>query len=396
MPSREEKYATRISLKRGKDKPIRQRHQWIYSGAIQQISGSDKIAEVFDQSGEKLGLAFLNRTGQSIAAHMIAYGEETLEAALRRKLEEAAALRKTWFDPKSTNAWRLINAEGDGLPGLIVDAYDRTLVIQISHPGMDFLKETIVQNLIEILQPVSIYEKSTSFLRKKTGLEETRSLLYGQEQSQAEILENGLRFSVDFLEGQKTGLFLDQREMRALVRELAPGKRILNAFAYTGGFSIAALANGAAHVDSVEISARCKPFVEKNLALNQIDPAKHNFLQQDVFEFLKSDAVWDYDLVILDPPAFVKKREDVSKAFRAYKDMNARAMQKMKSDALLLTCSCSYHVDAPLFQNILFRSSLESGRNVQILGHHRQAIDHPISIFHPESSYLKSLLLAVK
>ena len=323
---------------------------------------------------------------------MIAFGSETLEEALRKRLSSAAALRKTWFDPSKTNAIRLVNAEGDGIPGLIVDSYSGVLVMQISHPGIEKMKELILSLLIEIFSPRAIYEKSTSFLRKKEGMGESRAHLYGEETPEVEILENGLRYSVDLLEGQKTGLFLDQREMRTLVRELAPNRRILNCFAYTGGFSIAALAGGAAHVDSVETSAKCGPRLEKNLALNNL--ANHRFIQADVFDYLK-ESDWNYDLVILDPPAFVKKRGDVPNAFRAYKDMNSYAMSKMRTNTLLLTCSCSYHVEESLFQNILFRAAGEANRSVQILGRHRQALDHPISIFHPESSYLKSFLLSI-
>lgn len=384
--------ATRLSLKKGKERPILQRHHWIYSGAIAQFPSEGDLAEVFASTGEKLGLALLN-PGHSISGHMIAFGDESLEEALRKRIAAAAALRRTWFDPSKTNAYRLINAEGDGIPGLIADLYDDILVIQISHPGIDKLKEKIVSLLIEICRPKAIIEKSTSFLRKKEGMGESRSQLYGDPVSEVEILENGLRYSVDFVEGQKTGLFLDQREMRALVRDLSKNRRVLNCFSYTGGFSIAALAGGAAHVDSVESSAKCGPRTEKNLQLNGL--SNHRFIQADVFDFLKTSE-WNYDLVILDPPAFVKKRNDVPRAFRAYKDMNQHAMKKMAPNTLLLTCSCSYHVEEELFQNILFRAADEAKRNVRIIGRHRLALDHPISIFHPESSYLKSFLLAIE
>jgi 23S rRNA (cytosine1962-C5)-methyltransferase len=324
---------------------------------------------------------------------MIAFGEETLAAALRSRIFDAAALRRTWFDPAKTNAYRLINAEGDGIPGLIVDVYAQVFVLQISHPGIEAIKELILSLLIELCQPRAIYEKSTSFLRKKEGMGESRAHLYGETQPEVEIIENGLRYSVDLIEGQKTGLFLDQREMRSLVRELAAGRRVLNCFAYTGGFSIAALAGGASHVDSVESSAKCAPRLDKNLALNQL--SNHRFVQADVFGFLKT-CDWNYDLVILDPPAFVKKRDDLPRAFRAYKEMNAHVMEKMAPNTLLLTCSCSYHVEESLFQNILFRAATEAKRQVRILGRHRLALDHPISIFHPESGYLKSFLLAIQ
>ena len=382
---------SRLRLKKGKEKPILQHHHWIYSGAIASLSEEGSVAEVETSSGDKLGLAILSK-GHSIAAHMVAFGDETLENALKTRIAKAFDLRRRWFDPKRTNAIRLINAEGDGIPGLIVDSYDGVLVLQISHPALDSLKELIVSLLIDVCAPRAIYEKSTSFMRKKSGLEEARGLLYGAEYPEVEVLENGLKFSVDLLTGQKTGLFLDQREMRALVREQARGKRILNGFAYTGGFSISALAGGASHVDSVEISGRCRTPIEKNLSLNGL--SNHQFIEADFFEFLKTSDL-SYDLVILDPPAFVKKRNDIATGFRAYKELNRHVLSKIPPSSLLLTCSCSYHVDEPLFQNILFRASLEAKRQVQILSRHRQAFDHPISIFHPESSYLKSFLLYV-
>jgi 23S rRNA (cytosine1962-C5)-methyltransferase len=331
--------------------------------------------------------------GRSILGHMLAFGEETLAEAIPARIHSAAELRRRWFDPSHTNAFRLINAEGDGLPGLIVDAYNDVLVMQVANPGIERLKEDIVKHLIAEFKPRALYEKSTSFMRKKEGLAEVRALLHGEANSEVEVLENGLRYSVDVLEGQKTGLFLDQREMRSLVRDLSKNRRVLNCFAYTGGFSIAALAGGATHVDSVEMSTKCGPRIEKNLALNQLQG--HNFICDDVFDFLKTSP-FNYDLTILDPPAFVKKRQDIDKAFRAYKDLNCHVMKKMPSGSLLLTCSCSYHVDESLFQNILFRAAHESGRAIRILERHRQAHDHPISIFHPESSYLKSFLLYIE
>lgn len=378
----------RLQLKKGKEKPILQHHHWIYSGAVASFP-EGSIAEVASASGEKLGLAFLN-SGHSIAGHMIAYGSESLEEALKSRIRNAALLRRRWFVPARTNAIRLINAEGDGIPGLIVDAYADVLVLQISHPALESIKELIAALLIEEFHPATLYEKSTSFLRKKGGMDEARSLLYGPECPVVEVMENGLKFSVDVRNGQKTGLFLDQREMRLFVRQHAQGKRVLNAFAYTGGFSIAALAGGASHVDSVESSARCREPLEQNLKLNGLQ--NHRFIEADVFDFLQS-ADFSYDLVILDPPAFVKKRADIANAFRAYKELNRLTLQKMPAGSLLVSCSCSYHVDESLFQNILFRAALEAKRKVRILGRHRHALDHPISIFHPESSYLKSFIL---
>ena len=384
---------TSLHLKKGKERPLLQHHHWIYSGAIAKQKGDGPFAAVFSHEGAKLGVAMLT-AGRSISGHMVAYGEESIEEALRRRIAKAIDVRKKWFDP-STNALRLINAEGDGIPGLIVDSYNGALVLQISHPGLELLKPLIVDLLVKAAASQSIYEKSTSFLRKKEGLEEVRGLLYGNEVSEVEVLEKGLRYAVNLVEGQKTGLFLDQREMRLLVRQIAKEKRVLNCFAYTGGFSISALAGGAAQVDSVELSKKCEAAIAKNIALNGLDPDKHCFFLEDAIDFVAKKPL-DYDLIILDPPAFAKQKNSVDRAFRAYKEMNKAAIKKMAPGALLLTCSCSYHIGEELFQNILFRAALEADRKVRILERHRQAHDHPVSIFHPESSYLKSLLLLVE
>ncbi len=387
---------TRIRLKKGKERPLLQRHHWIFSGAIAELTSKEpgSIAEVYSHEKQRIGLAMIG-TGQSIVGHMIAFGEETLSEALESRIADAIAMRTRLFDPAHTNAYRLINAEGDGLPGLIVDSYNGVLVLQFSHPTMELLKDQILALLIQYATPRAVYEKSTSFLRKKEGMSEIRAHLYGLELPEVVVLENGLRYNVQVLDGQKTGLFLDQREMRSLIRTLSPNKRVLNCFAYTGGFSISALAGGATQVDSVEISKKCQPLVEQNIALNSLSLAQHRFFAEDAIKFVASSDM-SYDLVILDPPAFVKKKQDIDKAFRAYKDLNRAAIEKMPAGSLLLTCSCSYHVGEELFQNILFRAALEAGRKVRILSRHRQALDHPLSIYHPESGYLKSLLLYIE
>jgi 23S rRNA (cytosine1962-C5)-methyltransferase len=385
-----------IVLKKGKEKPILQRHHWIYSGAIQSypFQESAPIVPVYSSSRSLLGYASLNR-GHSIAAYMLSFGSQSVEEAITERIREAFCFRRKWFDPSQTNAYRLINAEGDGIPGLIIDSYDNHLVMQISQTGIESMKDLLISILIREAAPKGISEKSTSFLRKKGGLEPIQKHLWGEKAERVIILENGLQFLVDLEKGQKTGWFLDQREMRQLVRSHASQRKVLNVFAYTGGFSVAAIDGGATHVDSVEISSRCEEFMMENLKLNQLPEHKHRMICQDAFDFLK-DEMLDYDLIILDPPAFVKKREDIAAAFRAYKDLNYLAMSKMKAGSMLMTSSCSYHVDEALFQNILFRAALEANRQVKIIGRHRQAIDHPVSIFHPESVYLKSLFLYVE
>jgi 23S rRNA (cytosine1962-C5)-methyltransferase len=385
-----------IRLKKGKDRPINQGHHWIYSGAIAENGAQegDLLVPVVSHEGTMLGMAMLAAAGRSIAGHMLSFGEESIDEAISKRITSAILLRKKLYDPSVTNAIRLINAEGDGIPGLIVDSYNGVLVIQISHPAIETLKAKLIHELVAQANPKAIYEKSTSFLRKKEGLEEIRAHLYGEELSEVEVLENGLCFAVQLQDSQKTGLFLDQRDMRQLVRDLSFEKRVLNCFAYTGGFSISALKGGATSVDSVETGKKCESAIERNLELNNLPKERHRFLCEDAIRFVAQQPL-NYDLVILDPPAFAKQKSSIDKAFRAYKDLNRAAIEKMPSGSVLVTCSCSYHVGEELFQNILFRSSLEAGRKVKIIGRHRVAPDHPVSIFHPESSYLKSLVLFV-
>ncbi|MEN9654418.1 MAG: hypothetical protein RL235_530 [Chlamydiota bacterium] len=393
----EETRAPSLNLAPGKEKALLRHHQWIYSGAVATYPDAETgdVVQVLTAAKKPIGLAFLNPRGQSIAAHMIASAGETIEEALKRKINEAIELRLKWFNPAETNAIRLIHAEGDSLPGLIVDAYNGVLVLQISHPGIDRYKSLIIDTLRSLLNPKAIFEKSTSFLRKKGGLDEVRAHLVGDPNPEVIALESGMQFTVNVQTGQKTGLFLDQREMRAWVRKMARGKKVLNAFAYTGGFSVTALLGGALTVDSVEINAKCEAQCQENIRLNQIDSTQHRFIAEDVFQFVQT-ADWSYDLVILDPPAFVKKRQDVPKAFRAYKELNRHVIQNMAPRSILLTASCSYHIDEALFANILFRAASEAGRFVKIVSRHIPAIDHPVSIYHPESQYLKSFALYIE
>lgn len=380
-----------LILHKNKDRPLRQGHLWIYSGAVQKMEGDDLILPVYAHDGSLLGMAMRGERGHSIAAHMIAPAGKTVEEALSSALQSAYLLRKSLFDLGKTNAFRLVNAEADQIPGLIVDLYHDTAVFQISHQGLESFRPFLIEEIAKISQAKNVIEKSTSFLRKKHGLAEVKQVHKGSYEK-VKILEEGLTYAVDILEGQKTGFFLDQREMRSLVSSISRGKRVLNAFAYSGGFTMAALQGGAYHVTSLEISEKAGGWILDNLALNGFDPERHTLLAADAFAFFRKEEL-PYDLTILDPPALVKKRSDVPTAFRAYQEMNGHVMQKMPPNSLLLTASCSYHIDETLFQQILFRAALAAKRSVRIISSHRQAFDHPISIYHPETSYLKSFLL---
>jgi 23S rRNA (cytosine1962-C5)-methyltransferase len=261
---------------------------------------------------------------------------------------------------------------------------------------MQVLRPLVVQWLVEKLQPEGIYEKSLLPSRKEEGLVDEEGVLYGKEPSKSiQILENDLHFSVSILQGQKTGFFLDHREMRQMVRHLASGKRVLNCFSYTGGFSVYAAAGKAKSVDSVDISASAMEMAAQNMTLNGFKDDRYRFFTADVFQFLREKPL-DYDLVILDPPAFAKRQKDIVPACRGYKDINRIAMQKMPQGSLLLTSSCSYHIDEALFQTVVFQAAVEARRTVRIIGRHHIAADHPINICHPESDYLKTLLLYIE
>lgn len=386
----------RVILKVGKDKAIRNHHHWIFSGAIQSMPSfkAGDFLPVYADNGDFLGTGYFNRLS-GIIGRMICFDATPPLEALRHRLEAALSFRQAWFIPEQTSGYRLINAEGDGIPGLIIDVYNDSIVMQISTKGMDRLKPWLMDWLNLRLHPQRIYERSLSSSRKEEGLRDFEGFLSGTEPKELIFQENGLNFQIDLLKSQKTGFFLDHREMREWIRHLAKNKRVLNAFSYTGGFSIYALAGGAKDVVSVDISQDAINGAKENTILNHLDLNKHRLVCQDVFTFLREEEL-PYDLVILDPPAFVKKQKDVIQGCRAYKDINRLAMQKMPAHSLLLTSSCSHHVDEELFQKVIFQAAVEANRQVRIIGRHRLAVDHPLNIYHPESQYLKSFLLFIE
>lgn len=374
-----------VILKPGREKAALHRHPWIFSGAIASAPPdlSGQIYPVFSAKGEQLGSAYFNSRSQLIG-RFVAFGLEPPEEAIERHIQEA--LQKRHFGPETT-AYRLINGEGDFLPGLIVDRYHDLTVVQVGTLGMEKLKPLFLP-----LLPGRVYEKSLLPSRKEEGLAPLEGWLRGVRSTSIEVLEEGLRFHIDVKEGQKTGFFLDQRENRKLIRSLSYNKKVLNLFSYTGGFTVAALAGGALRADSVDISAKACQLAEENIKLNGF--AAQKVMEADVFEFLRQESL-PYDLVILDPPAFAKRQKDVVQACRGYKDINRLALKKMPKNGLLLTCSCSHFVEEALFQKVLFQAAVEAKREVQIIGKHRLAADHPLNIFHPEGDYLKSFLLSI-
>ena len=382
-----------VVLKKGKERFFTSRHPWIFSGAIASFPDQfeqGKIFPVKSSYGELLGYAYFHQK-MSLSGRVVSFGAEDPYDAIKKNIDHACRLRQELLQ-KGTNAFRLINGEGDLLPGLIVDQYDKSLVVQSGTLGMDHLLEFVCEILSNQGRYTAIYEKSTGGSRKEEGLNERVEVLYGSDQLEIAVLENHFKFIVDWRRGQKTGFFLDQRSMREVVMKHSLNRRVLNAFCYTGGFSVYALAGGAEIVDSIDISERATEMTQRHLAINGFQKEKNRTICEDVFEFL-SQGELNYNFVILDPPAFAKKKKDIPKAIAGYRMINQRAMEKMPSQSLLLTCSCSYYVNEEKFREMLFQAAREAKRGVKIVGRHISGMDHPSNLFHPEGDYLKSYLL---
>lgn len=384
-----------IIVKPAGEKAIRQRHHWLFSGAIARLPAAEdgSMAAVRSPTGEHLGYAYFN-SRCSLAARMVSFDATPPLDALRARLREAIAVRQSLLG-SLTDAWRVANGEGDGIPGLVLDRYGDRLVMQIGTLGLDRIRGELVQMIVDVCKPVGVYERSDSPSRKDEGLGPVHGWLAGEAVAHADIREADLVFRVPIEGSQKTGFFLDQRSMRAYVRELAAGRRVLDGFCYTGGFGVAALKGEAAHVDFVDVSRPAIVTAAANVGLNGLSAASAATHAVDAFQFLRLMPPGSYDLIVLDPPAFAKHKKDVVAACRAYKDANRVALQKIAAGGLLLTFSCSSHVDAGLFQQVVFQAAAEAGRPARIVQRHRQAVDHPVNLYHPQTEYLKGLLLYV-
>lgn len=385
-----------VILKHGKDRPIRNFHHWIFSGAIESMPPYEdgEILAVTSAQHMFLGYAYFNSL-TSIAGRMVSFSQRKPLAAIEQNIIAAVEFRKAIFKDSGTNSFRLINGEGDNIPGLTIDLYKDVLVMQVSTLGIEKIKDKIVEFLIKHVNPRIIYEKSEMPARRHEGLDSFSGFLYGEEDPIVTITENGHLFEIDLEKSHKTGFYLDQREMRTLIGNLAKDRRVLNCFSYTGGFSIYAAKQGAKVVDSLDISKEVIEQAKRNFLLNDLDPEKHGFIVQDIFEFIEKDEL-NYDIVILDPPAFAKKKEDFGNAFRAYKKLNKKAIQRMPSGSFLLTCSCSYNMQENEFLRAITEASEETGRKIRIIQKHRHAMDHPQNIYHHEMDYLKSFLLYIQ
>jgi 23S rRNA (cytosine1962-C5)-methyltransferase len=387
-----------ITLKPERDWPLRNRHHAIYQNAIVSLAGIEtgSIVEVRGSKEEFLCYAMINLKAY-ICGRAIAFEEGDPLETMRRAMKRAIELRRHFFGSEDTTAYRLINAEGDEIPGLIVDQYNDVLVVQFTTLGMDRLRGWVATTLQELCGATAIFEKSTGAARKKEGLEPREEWLTGKGDDTVEVRERGMKFLITLQGSQKTGLFLDQREMRSLVRSLAAGKTVLDCCSYVGGFSLAALLGGAAAADAVDYDPLALARAKEHMEINGVGASEFNTYEGDIFDFLRQrPSARPYDFIILDPPAFAKRSSDLDQAKHAYTDLNRMGMQLLAPGGLLLTCSCSYQIDPQTFQTIVFHAARQAGRSVKILQRHRQAFDHPVNIYHPETDYLKSLLLWVE
>jgi len=389
-----------VKLKPGRDKPVRNRHPWIFSGAVSSIEGTVKdgdLVHVADSHGRYLATGYLNRRSQILVRLLTWDADEVVNADFwRRRLERAIAGRSRLAKDPATNAYRLVHAEADRLPGLVVDRYGDWLVVQCLTLGMARRRHEIVALLASLLAPAGIYARDDAEVRFKEGLpSEVGSLWSAEPPDRVEIVEHGQRFLVEPKRGHKTGFYLDQRENRLRVASYCDGADVLNAFAYSGGFGVYAAGAGARSVVNVDTSAKALALAEENLALNGSPPQE--MVVGNVFQVLRRyrDTGRTFDLAILDPPKFAASQAQVMGASRGYKDVNLLAMQILRPGGLLVTFSCSGAVSADLFQKIVFGASVDAGRDVQIIERLAQAPDHPVLLTFPESAYLKGLLCRV-
>lgn len=391
----------KIILHKGKERSLLRFHPWVFSGAVYKIDPeiqSGEIVEVCDHRGNFLALGHFHHN--SIAVRIFSFDKiEPTYDFWKQKVMNALSFRKTLglFNNANTTMFRLINGEGDGLPGLIVDLFDGHAVLQFHSYGMYCLKNTFVQILQEVIPHLkSIYNKSNLTLSEEGEPIAEDELLYGALDEIIGI-ENGVPFHIDIPGGQKTGFFLDQRDSRKMVGELAQGHRVLNMFCYSGGFSAYALRGGALHVDSVDISRKAIELTQSNIALLGSEAeARHQAHCEDVFKFLEAMPNHAYDLIILDPPAFAKHHRVKEQGIKGYRNINRKAMEKLQPGGMLFTFSCSQAISMDDFQTIAFSAAALAQKEVRVMHKMQHALDHPVSIYHPEGEYLKGLLLEVQ
>lgn len=389
-----------IYLKKGKEESLNRFHPWIFSGAIHHMDDNIEEGEfinVFNASNDFIAVGHY-QIG-SIAVRVLTFSElEINHAFWCKRLESALKMRQSVgiADNEANNTYRLVHGEGDNLPGLVIDCYGETAVMQAHSVGMHVCREDVSRALIEIMgeRIKHIYYKSETTLPFKAELGQENGFIYGKTDNDIAV-ENGLKFHVDWLRGQKTGFFVDQRENRSLLEHYAKGKSVLNMFCYTGGFSVYAMRGQAKLVHSVDSSAKAVELTNRNVDLNFPDDLRHKAFCEDAFKYLDNNDD-KYDLIILDPPAFAKHRAALRNALKGYTRLNVKGLQRIKQGGILFTFSCSQVVSKDHFRNAVFTAAAQAGRKVRILHQLHQPADHPINIYHPEGEYLKGLVLYVE
>ena len=389
-----------IYLKRGKEDSLKRFHPWVFSGAIHHaddgIEEGDTV-RVITSSGDFIAVGHY-QIG-SIAVRVLSFRDVTVDSSFwESRIRSALRLRVAMgiADNSTNNTYRLVHGEGDNLPGLVVDVYGKTAVMQAHSVGMHICRMDVAQAIVKVSDGriENIYYKSETTLPFKADLGQENGFIYGSSDDNT-AMENGLRFHVDWLKGQKTGFFVDQRENRSLLERYSYGRKVLNMFCYTGGFSFYAMCGGASLVHSVDSSAKAIELTRRNVELNFPGDTRHEAFCEDAFKYL-DEAGSHYDIVILDPPAFAKHRGAIRNALKGYCRLNAKAFEKIKSGGILFTFSCSQVITKDNFRNAVFTAAAMSGRKVRILHQLHQPADHPINIYHPEGEYLKGLVLYVE
>lgn len=387
-----------LYLKSGRDYSLAKGHPWVFSGAVGKAEGKPEpgdIVKAVSADGKPLGLGFYNPRTDIAFRLLTPDTTQVIDGTFwEKRLAGALEFRNRIISPE-TNACRLVNAEGDGLPGLIVDRYGNGLVLTIGTAGIEKIKSLLLDILIQCFNPAWIYERSEGKSRRIEGLADCIGVAYGSEVTDnVTIRENNLVFTVDPIRGQKTGFFLDQRVNRERIKAISNGLTVLNCFAYTGAFSVYAGTGGASQVISVDISGDANDIARQNLVQNGFSPEAHPVVKADAFTYLR-DTEGLFDLIILDPPAFAKSKKDVQRAARGYKDINLQAVRHLKDGGLLATFSCSNHIDAELFQKIVQGAVTDAGKTAQLLQMLGPGPDHPVNLAHPEGHYLKGFLLRI-
>lgn len=391
---------TTLFLRRGKSESLKRFHPWVFSGAIAGANGKlneGDVVRIVSNENELMGYGHY-QIG-SIAVRMLTFREEKIDHAFWvTRLSEALRLRKALqlTGRADSNIYRLVHGEGDRLPGLVIDVYGKTAVMQAHSVGMHMSREQIADALIEASEGLieNVYYKSETTLPFKADLHQENGFLRGHDEGNVAV-ENGLKFHIDWLRGQKTGFFVDQRENRSLLEHYAKGRNVLNMFCYTGGFSVYAMRGGANLVHSVDSSAKAIDLTRANAEMNFPGDARHEAFAEDAFKFLEQ-AGSNYDLIVLDPPAFAKHKDALPRALKGYTRLNAIAFRKIKPGGIVFTFSCSQAVNKDQFRLAVFTAAAQSGRHVRILHQLHQPADHPINIYHPEGEYLKGLVLEVE